>query len=141
MSEAPKLYVYVCTECGREVRPHNDHRLGMNRIVYCDHGKKGPGTMKSSTWKRVEVVLAETAAIQPCDGCEEQKPGCVSVGEEVLCAGCLLARATAFGDEVKSLISSWREGAERATEPGEAAALEVCADELQQRFDPSGGGE
>lgn len=77
---------------------------------------------------------------QLCDGCETEKDGCVAVGEEVLCAECILARSTDFGDEVKSLISSWREGAARATEPGEAAALEACADELQERFDPSGGG-
>lgn len=87
-----------------------------------------------------EVERLEVVALSPCDGCEEAKSGCVSVGEEVLCADCILARSTDFGDEVKSLISSWREGAKRAQEPGEAAALEAAADELQERFDPSGGG-
>ncbi len=80
-----------------------------------------------------------------CDGCEEQRTGCVSVGEEVLCADCLLARATEFGDEVKSLISSWREeAADPAVEPGRSNALSSAAAELQERFDPtetSGGGE
>ena len=139
MSEAPKLYVQVCPKCGRQVVPHVDHNLGTSRFVYCGHGN--PQGTESVRWKKVEVVPVERAAIQPCDGCEEEKPGCVSVGEEVLCADCLLARANDFGDEVKSLISSWREGAQRATEPGEAVALESCADELQKRFDPSEGSE
>src|SRR4051812_29264305 len=74
--------------------------------------------------ERVEYVPAIDAEIHLCDGCEQKKPGCVSVGEEVLCADCLLARSADFGDEVKSLISSWREeAADPAVEPGRANAL------------------
>lgn len=59
MGEQPKLYVKVCTKCGRQVNPHVDHNLGASRRVYCSHGKMGPGTMESVAWKRIEVVPAE----------------------------------------------------------------------------------
>lgn len=40
---------------------------------------------------------------QICDGCERSRPGCVSVGEEVLCAECILARASSAQEAVLAL--------------------------------------
>lgn len=59
MSEDTKLYVKVCSKCRRQVNPPVDHNLGPSRIVYCAHGKLGPGTMESVTWERIEVVPVE----------------------------------------------------------------------------------
>ena len=102
----------------------------LDRLIHEDYSGAG----------RVSLTI-----LQSCDGCERYMADCASVGEEVLCADCLLARATEFGDEVKSLISSWREeAAGPAVEPGRSNALSSAAAELQERFDPtetSGGGE
>jgi len=56
VAQPPKLYVKVCSKCGRQVEPHVDHNLGPSRIVHCDHCNLGPGTMESVTWERIEVV-------------------------------------------------------------------------------------
>lgn len=42
---------------------------------------------------------------QICDGCERSRPGCVSVGEEVLCAECILARASSAQEAVLSHLN------------------------------------
>lgn len=52
----PKLYVKVCSKCGRQVHPHVDHNLGASRYVYCGHGK--PRGIESVRWERIEVVAA-----------------------------------------------------------------------------------
>lgn len=70
MGRETKLYVKVCSECGRQVTPHIDHNLGPSRIVYCDHGTLGLGMRKATTWKRIEVVPAinETGDMSTSDG-------------------------------------------------------------------------
>lgn len=39
-------------------------------------------------------LAAISAQVPLCDGCERSRPGAIAVGEEVLCADCILARAT-----------------------------------------------
>lgn len=170
--ETPKLYVKVCSKCGRQVTPHVDHNLGTRSTVDCSHGE--PRGTESVAWKKVEVAPKEIGAlltalgeqlveeteparpihleeelsafgvskdqegvawltcqglpvlnldatfrrivsedgrielpggavVQLCDGCEKNKAGCVSVGEEVLCAECLLLRASDVESVLKLL--------------------------------------
>lgn len=76
MGEQPKLYVKVCTKCGRQVEPHVDHNLGASRTVYCDHGKKGPGSMgAASPWKRIEVVPVEPMDLDTASEQEQAAAG------------------------------------------------------------------
>jgi hypothetical protein len=61
-SDQPRLFVKVCSKCGRQVNPHVDHNLGVSRTVYCDHGNQGPG--EPSTWKQIEVVAPTPAHVE-----------------------------------------------------------------------------
>lgn len=56
VAQAPKFYVMVCSKCGCQVQPHVDHNLGTSRVVHCDHGNLGLGTVESVTWERIEVA-------------------------------------------------------------------------------------
>jgi len=48
--------VKVCSRCKRRVSPEVDHNLGTSRWVYCDHGRRGLGTLESVNWETIEVV-------------------------------------------------------------------------------------
>lgn len=50
------LTVLVCEKCGRQVKPSEDHSLGLARRVGCAHGRRGLGVVEQVAWKRIEVV-------------------------------------------------------------------------------------
>lgn len=52
------------------------------------------------------IELPSGSIIQLCDGCETNRAGCVSVGEEVLCAQCLVARASEVEDVLRLLAAT-----------------------------------
>lgn len=61
-----------------------------------------------ATFRRIvstdgRVDLPGGTVVQLCDGCEKNKAGCVSVGEEVLCGDCLLARAAEAAPAIQRL--------------------------------------
>lgn len=51
-----KLFVKVCSKCGRQVYPAWDHNLGLNPTVLCEHGGD---LLESVPWRKIEVVPIE----------------------------------------------------------------------------------
>lgn len=83
------------------------------------------------------IELPGGAVVQLCDGCEKNKAGCVSVGEEVLCADCCVARGGEFERQVKELIKSWRDLSLKSAEKPRSDALRTAAAELEAVVDPA----
>lgn len=60
-------------------------------------------------------LMDPRAQLHLCDGCEQKKPGTVAVGEEVLCAACILLRA---GEAQKAITKLWEAATEHWHEEG-----------------------
>lgn len=50
--------------------------------------------------------------VQECDGCEENKASCVSVGEEVLCADCIILRTKDLEETLLAASVWWIKNAD-----------------------------
>lgn len=94
----------------------------------------GPEWLLASTPVFLNRVAEETPL---CDGCERHKAGAVSVGEEVLCAECILARAKEFEKQLKELVQDWRNLSLKSAEKPRSEALRTAAAELEAVIDPS----